>query len=131
LYEVYGHDVPWVCNRKEAKDHGEGGNLIGNELKGKVMLVDDVITAGTAIRQSMDIISNHGATLSGVLISLDRQEKGKTELSAIQEIERDYKTKVTSIITLSDLITYLEQQPNMQEHLNSVKEYRNQYGVES
>ncbi len=130
LYENYGHDVPWVCNRKEAKDHGEGGNLIGNELKGRVMLVDDVITAGTAIRESMDLISKNGANLAGVLISLDRQEKGKSDLSAIQEIERDYNTRVASIITLADLISYLEQQPGMEQHLVEVKEYRRQYGVE-
>ncbi len=129
LSEVYGKDVPWVCNRKEAKDHGEGGNLIGNSLQGKVVLVDDVITAGTAIRESMEIIAAAGATLSGVLISLDRQEKGKSELSAIQEIERDFGTKVISIITLKDLIAYLETNEQMKEHLDAVTEYRARYGV--
>lgn len=131
LYERYGRDVPWVCNRKEAKDHGEGGNLIGSNLSGRVMLVDDVITAGTAIRESMDIISSNGASLAGVLISLDRQEKGRGDLSAIQEIERDYNTKVTSIITLADLISYLEQKPELKDHLADVMDYRQRYGVQA
>ena len=96
---------------------------------GKVMLVDDVITAGTAIRESMEIIAANGADLSGVLIALDRQEKGKAELSAIQEVERDFNTQVVSIVKLADLITYLEQQGDMDEHLQAVKAYRDQYGV--
>lgn len=129
LSEIYGRDVPWVCNRKEAKDHGEGGNLIGSSLEGRVMLVDDVITAGTAIRESMTLISKSGATLAGVLISLDRQEKGRGELSAIQEIERDYSTKVVSIITLTDLIDYLRGSTGFGEHLAAVESYRSQYGV--
>ena len=93
------------------------------------MLVDDVITAGTAIRESMEIIQASGAQLSGVLIALDRQEKGKAELSAIQEVERDFNTQVISIVKLADLISYLEQQGNMNEHLEAVKAYRTQYGV--
>ncbi|QFU05724.1 Orotate phosphoribosyltransferase [Pseudoalteromonas sp. THAF3] len=129
LADHYNKDVPYCFNRKEKKDHGEGGNLVGSELKGKVMLVDDVITAGTAIRESMEIIAANGADLSGVLIALDRQEKGKAELSAIQEVERDFNTQVVSIVTLADLITYLEQQGNMDEHLQAVKAYRDQYGV--
>tara|TARA_B100000700_G_scaffold116571_1_gene131160 strand:+ start:238 stop:882 length:645 start_codon:yes stop_codon:yes gene_type:complete len=129
LADHYNKDVPYCFNRKEKKDHGEGGNLVGSELKGKVMLVDDVITAGTAIRESMEIIAANGADLSGVLIALDRQEKGKAELSAIQEVERDFNTQVVSIVKLADLITYLEQQDNMDEHLQAVKSYRDQYGV--
>ncbi|TMP89020.1 orotate phosphoribosyltransferase [Pseudoalteromonas ruthenica] len=129
LADHYNKDVPYCFNRKEKKDHGEGGNLVGSELKGKVMLVDDVITAGTAIRESMEIIAANGADLSGVLIALDRQEKGKAELSAIQEVERDFNTQVVSIVKLADLITYLEQQGNMDEHLQAVKAYRDQYGV--
>jgi orotate phosphoribosyltransferase len=129
LAELHGRDVPWVCNRKEAKDHGEGGNLIGSELKGRVMLVDDVITAGTAIRESMALIEKAGAVLAGVLISLDRQEKGRGELSAIQEIERDYGTRVVSIITLSDLISYLKNSSELSEHLAAVENYRSRYGV--
>ena len=129
LADHYNKDVPYCFNRKEKKDHGEGGNLVGSDLKGKVMLVDDVIPAGTAIRESMEIIAANGADLSGVLIALDRQEKGKAELSAIQEVERDFNTQVVSIVKLADLITYLEQQGNMDEHLQAVKAYRDQYGV--
>ncbi len=129
LADHYNKDVPYCFNRKEKKAHGEGGTLVGSELKGKIMLVDDVITAGTAIRESMEIIAENGADLSGVLIALDRQEKGKAELSAIQEVERDFNTKVISIVKLADLISYLETQGTMEQHLASVKAYRDQYGV--
>lgn len=129
LAELHDQDVPWCFNRKEAKDHGEGGNLVGSPLKGRIMLVDDVITAGTAIRESMDLIHANGAELAGVLIALDRQEKGKGELSAIQEVQRDYNAPVIAIITLGDLISYLETQPEMAEYLEKVKEYRASYGV--
>ncbi|WP_417607094.1 orotate phosphoribosyltransferase [Oceanimonas baumannii] len=129
LAEVHDQDVPYCFNRKEAKDHGEGGNLVGSPLAGRIMLVDDVITAGTAIRESMDIIQANGAELAGVLIALDRQEKGKGELSAIQEVERDYHAEVTAIITLADLIEYLSEQPDMGEHLERVQAYREQYGI--
>jgi len=129
LSNDYDLDLPYCFNRKEAKTHGEGGSLVGSELTGKVMLVDDVITAGTAIRESMDIINAHKAELAGVLIALDRQEKGKAELSAIQEVERDYDAKVISIVQLADVVTYLETLPEMQQHLESVKAYREQYGV--
>jgi len=125
------HDlnIPYCFNRKEAKTHGEGGNLVGSELSGKVMLVDDVITAGTAIRESMDIIQAHKAQLAGVLIALDRQEKGKAKLSAIQEVERDYNATVISIVQLADVVTYLQTLPEMQQHLVSVNAYREQYGI--
>ncbi|MBQ4801175.1 orotate phosphoribosyltransferase [Pseudoalteromonas sp. MMG006] len=129
LADHYDKDVPYCFNRKEKKAHGEGGTLVGSPLNGKIMLVDDVITAGTAIRESMEIIADNGADLSGVLIALDRQEKGKAELSAIQEVERDFDTKVISIVKLADLISYLESQGTMDEHLASVKAYRDQYGV--
>ena len=129
LADHHDKDVPYCFNRKEKKAHGEGGTLVGSELNGKIMLVDDVITAGTAIRESMEIIAQNGADLSGVLIALDRQEKGKAELSAIQEVERDFNTKVISIVKLADLISYLESQGTMDEHLASVKAYRDQYGV--
>ncbi|WP_166115067.1 orotate phosphoribosyltransferase [Pseudoalteromonas sp. Z9A5] len=129
LADHYNKDVPYCFNRKEKKAHGEGGTLVGSELNGKIMLVDDVITAGTAIRESMEIIAENGADLSGVLIALDRQEKGKAELSAIQEVERDFGTKVISIVKLADLISYLENQGTMDKHLASVKAYRDQYGV--
>ncbi|WP_283710062.1 orotate phosphoribosyltransferase [Pseudoalteromonas prydzensis] len=129
LADHHDKDVPYCFNRKEKKAHGEGGTLVGSELKGKIMLVDDVITAGTAIRESMEIIAQNGADLSGVLIALDRQEKGKAELSAIQEVERDFGTKVVSIVKLADLINYLETKGTMNEHLASVKAYREQYGI--
>jgi|TARA_Y100001960_G_scaffold244374_1_gene258840 orotate phosphoribosyltransferase len=129
LADHYNKDVPYCFNRKEAKTHGEGGSLVGSPLEGRIMLVDDVITAGTAIRESMEIIAAVGADLSGVLIALDRQEKGKAELSAIQEVERDFGTQVVSIVKLADLITYLEEQGSMGEHLEAVKAYRDQYGV--
>ncbi|MBO9490033.1 orotate phosphoribosyltransferase [Endozoicomonas sp. G2_1] len=133
LADYHDIDMPYCFNRKEAKTHGEGGNLVGSALEGKVMLVDDVITAGTAIRESMEIIKANGAELSGVLIALDRQEKGKGELSAIQEVERDFGTSVISIITLADLISYLESnldsKPEMAEHLANIKQYRQDYGI--
>ncbi|WP_019613721.1 orotate phosphoribosyltransferase [Psychromonas ossibalaenae] len=129
LANDYDLDLPYCFNRKEAKTHGEGGSLVGSDLKGKIMLVDDVITAGTAIRESMDIIQAHNAELAGVLIALDRQEKGKAELSAIQEVERDYGAKVISIVQLGDLVTYLQAKPEMQEYLQSVQAYREKYGV--
>ncbi|SET85357.1 orotate phosphoribosyltransferase [Thalassotalea agarivorans] len=129
LADHHDMDMPYCFNRKEAKTHGEGGNLVGSALEGKVMLVDDVITAGTAIRESMEIIQANGAELSGVLIALDRQEKGKGELSAIQEVERDFGTKVISIVTLGDLITYLEEKGDMTESLAAIKQYREDYGI--
>lgn len=129
LADHHDQDVPYCFNRKEAKDHGEGGLLVGSPLQGRIMLVDDVITAGTAIRESMEIIAAHHASLAGVLISLDRQERGRGEISAIQEVERDYQCQVISIITLNDLITYLEEKPEMAESLVTVKAYRDQYGI--
>ncbi|WP_416307184.1 orotate phosphoribosyltransferase [Neptunicella sp. SCSIO 80796] len=129
LADKHDIDKPYCFNRKEKKDHGEGGSLVGSPLQGRIMLVDDVITAGTAIRESMEIIQANGAELAGVLIALDRQEKGKAELSAIQEVERDFNTRVVSIVSLNDLISYLQDQPEMSEHLNSIKAYRHQYGI--
>jgi orotate phosphoribosyltransferase len=129
LNDHHQRDVPYCFNRKEAKTHGEGGSLVGSELAGRVMLVDDVITAGTAIRESMEIIAAHQATLAGVLIALDRQEKGKGELSAIQEVERDFGCQIVSIIKLADLINYLSAKPGMEAELASVSAYREQYGI--
>ncbi|CNJ19151.1 MULTISPECIES: orotate phosphoribosyltransferase [Yersinia] len=129
LAEHHKRDVPYCFNRKEAKDHGEGGSLVGSPLQGRVMLVDDVITAGTAIRESMEIINAHGATLAGVMISLDRQERGRGEISAIQEVERDYHCQVISIVTLKDVISYLEEKPEMADHLVAVRQYRQKYGI--
>ncbi|HII2981803.1 TPA: orotate phosphoribosyltransferase [Yersinia enterocolitica] len=129
LAEHHNRDLPYCFNRKEAKDHGEGGSLVGSPLEGRVMLVDDVITAGTAIRESMEIINAQGATLAGVMISLDRQERGRGEISAIQEVERDYHCKVIAIVTLNDVISYLEEKPEMADHLAAVRHYSEQYGV--
>ncbi|QTH63363.1 orotate phosphoribosyltransferase [Psychrosphaera ytuae] len=129
LADHHDVDTPYCFNRKEKKDHGEGGSLVGAELKGDIMLVDDVITAGTAIRESMTIIEQAGASLAGVLIALDRQEKGKGELSAIQEVERDFGTKVISIVTLGDVIEFVKQNEEYAAYLPSVELYREQYGI--
>ncbi|WP_438865166.1 orotate phosphoribosyltransferase [Neptunicella sp.] len=129
LADKHDIDKPYCFNRKEKKDHGEGGSLVGSPLQGRIMLVDDVITAGTAIRESMQIIQANEAELAGVLIALDRQEKGKGELSAIQEVERDFNTQVVAIVGLTDLIAYLQEQPEMVEHLHNIEAYRTQYGI--
>lgn len=129
LANQFDMDKPCCFNRKEAKDHGEGGNLIGSALKGDILLVDDVITAGTAIRESMAIIQANQANLVGVLIALNRKEKGKGELSAIQEVERDYHCQVFSIIDFNDLLQFIEQSPQYAPYLPTMKAYREQYGV--
>lgn len=129
LADHHDVDTPYCFNRKEAKDHGEGGNLVGSALEGRIMLVDDVVTAGTAIRESMEIIKANGADLAGVLVAIDRQEKGKGELSAIQEVERDFGCAVVSIVSLTDLVTYLEEKGTNKEHLDAVKAYRAEYGI--
>ena len=129
LADHYDVDIPYCFNRKEAKTHGEGGSLVGSALTGKVMLVDDVITAGTAIRESMNIINQHGAQLSGVLIALDRQEKGQSALSAIQEVERDFNTQVISIVSLSDVVTYLKAKPALANDLKNIEKYRQDFGI--
>lgn len=129
LSDHHDIDTPYCFNRKEAKDHGEGGNLVGSALEGRIMLVDDVITAGTAIRESMEIIQANGADLAGVLVAIDRQEKGKGELSAIQEVERDFGCAIISIVSLTDLVTFLEEKGTDKEHLEAVKAYRAEYGI--
>ena len=129
LADQHDVDTPYCFNRKEAKTHGEGGNLVGSPLEGKVMLVDDVITAGTAIRESMQLIEQNNASLAGVLIALDRQERGQGELSAIQEVERDFDTQVVSIMTLADVVSYLKEQPAQQDRINTINAYREQYGI--
>ncbi len=129
LVNKYDIDTPYCFNRKEAKDHGEGGNLVGSPLQGRVMLVDDVITAGTAIRESMTLIEAQQAALAGVLVALDRQERGKGELSAIQEVERDYGCPVIAIVQMTDLIEYLKQQGDRTDELTAMQAYRDQYGV--
>ena len=129
LFNRYGIDKPVCFNRKEVKDHGEGGNLIGSPLQGKILLVDDVITAGTAIRESMELISANKAELAAVLIALNRKERGKGELSAIQEVERDYQCQVLSIIDLDDLMQFIEQDPRYSSHLPEMRAYRAEFGV--
>ena len=129
LFNHYGIDKPVCFNRKEVKDHGEGGNLIGSPLQGKILLVDDVITAGTAIRESMELISANQAELTAVLIALNRKERGKGELSAIQEVERDYQCQVLSIIDLDDLMQFIEQDPRYSSHLPEMRAYRAEFGV--
>ena len=125
----HGMDKPYAFNRKEAKDHGEGGLIVGAELNGNVLIVDDVITAGTAIREAVDIIQAAGATTSAVLIALDRQEKGKGDLSAVQEVHRDYGIDVFGIITMADLIDYLASDDSFGQHLEAMRTYRSEYGV--
>ena len=129
LYDQHGKDVAYAFNRKEAKDHGEGGVIVGHPLEGRVLIIDDVISAGTSVRESMDIIQQQGATAAGVVIALDRQEKGQGQLSAIQEVERDYGIPVASIVKLDDLVAYLEEKGGADAQLAAVKAYRQQYGV--
>lgn len=129
LAERYHRDVPYVFNRKEIKAHGEGGQLVGSPLAGRVVVVDDVITAGTAIREVMELIRGYEATVTGALVAIDRQEKGASDLSAIQELERDYGVSVVSVIKLDDIITYIEGKAEFQEELGQVRKYRDKYGV--
>jgi orotate phosphoribosyltransferase len=128
LNDSFNRNVPYSFNRKEAKDHGEGGNIVGHPLEGDILIIDDVITAGTAIREAQDIIAATGATTKGVIVALDRQEKGKGELSAIQEVEQNFGIFVASIINLSHLITYLKGQ-NDAALIDKIEAYREQYGI--
>jgi orotate phosphoribosyltransferase len=125
-----GRNTPYVYNRKEAKDHGEGGTLVGAPLKGRVLIVDDVISAGTSVRESVDLIRAAGATPAAVLIALDRQERGQGELSAVQEVERNYGIPVISVASLTDLIDYLSGHPELESKLAAVRAYRLRYGLE-
>ncbi|WP_028241418.1 orotate phosphoribosyltransferase [Stutzerimonas azotifigens] len=129
LAEHHGRDLPWCFNRKEAKDHGEGGTLVGAPLTGRVLIVDDVITAGTAIREVMQIVQAQGAQAAGVLIALNREERGRGELSAIQEVERDYAMPVVSIVSLSQVLEYLASDDALKAHLPAVEAYRAEYGI--
>jgi orotate phosphoribosyltransferase len=128
LFQQYQRDIPFCFNRKEIKDHGEGGVLVGAPLKGKVLLIDDVITAGTAIRESIALIRKHGAEPVGVVVALDRQERGLHHLSAIQELEQQENIKIISISNLSEMMEYLKTQGAF-ETLQVVKDYREHYGV--
>lgn len=129
LADHHDRDMPFCFNRKETKDHGEGGNLVGAPLAGRVLIIDDVITAGTAVRESLDIINSAGATAAGVVIALDRQERGRGERSAIQEVEQDLGLRVTSIVTLAELQLFLADQPAYKRALDDIAAYRTQYGV--
>jgi orotate phosphoribosyltransferase len=130
LSDQHQRDVPYVFNRKEVKDHGEGGQLVGAELNGKVLIIDDVISAGTSVRESVEIIKAAGARPAGVVIALDRQEKGQDERSAIQQVEQELNIPVVSIITLADLLAYLENNAELASHLPAVQAYRDQYGID-
>ena len=124
-----GHNVPFCFNRKEAKDHGEGGNIVGAPLKGRALIIDDVITEGAAKREAIELIRAAGATPAGILIALDRQERGQGELSATQEVSRDYGLPVTAIATLADILATLEGRPEHRQHVERIEEYRRRYGV--
>jgi orotate phosphoribosyltransferase len=133
LAEHHGRNLPWAFNRKEAKDHGEGGTVVGRALRGRVVIVDDVITAGTAIRESVELIRRAGAEPVAVLLALDRQERGQGERSAVQEVEADFGLRCVSLLTLADLIDIMAQ-PGAgaalpTEHLDALRAYRTQYGV--
>ena len=128
LNDSFNHNVPYSFNRKEAKDHGEGGSIVGHPLEGDILIIDDVITAGTAIREAQDIIQNCGANAKGVIVALDRQEKGKGELSAIQEVEQIFGITVLSIINLSHIIDYLKTSDDS-KILYKIEIYRSQYGI--
>jgi len=130
LAEQHARDLPYCFNRKEAKDHGEGGSIVGAELAGRVLIVDDVITAGTAIREAMQIIADAGATPAGVLIALDRQERGQAEQSAVQEVEARFGIPVVSIIRLDDLIAHVAEAPEYASFMPAMLEYRQRYGVD-
>lgn len=122
-------NVPWCFNRKEAKDHGEGGNLVGAPLKGDIMLIDDVITAGTAIRESDAIIKANGANFKAALIALNRKEKGQTDESAIDEARRTLGIEIVSIVSFDDLVTYIKDDAQLSAHLDDMIAYREQYGA--
>jgi orotate phosphoribosyltransferase len=131
LSEHFSKDVPYCFNRKEAKDHGEGGTIVGAALAGKVLVIDDVITAGTAIREVMGLIQQVAATAAGVIVALDREERGQGELSAIGEIRQQYGIPVVSIISLSQIIQYLEAARNqeLEKYLPQLKVYQQRYGI--
>ncbi|KFX71067.1 orotate phosphoribosyltransferase [Pseudomonas taeanensis MS-3] len=129
LAEHHQRDLPWCFNRKEAKAHGEGGTLVGAPLAGRVLIIDDVITAGTAIREVMQIIQTQGAQAAGVLIALNRQERGQGELSAIQEVERDFGMPVVSIVSLEQVLEYLADDAELKQYLPAVQAYRAEYGI--
>lgn len=129
LAEHHGVDAPFAFNRKETKAHGEGGNVVGAPLAGRVLILDDVITAGTAIRESVEIIESAGARPSAVVIALDRQERGTGALSAVQEVEQELSLPVISLVVLDDLIELLKNKPNQEVRLHELRKYRQRYGA--
>ncbi len=129
LYEQHGKDYPYAFNRKEAKDHGEGGTIVGAALKGRVLVIDDVITAGTAIRESADIVAQNGATLAAVAIALDRQERGTGEQSAVQEVESRYGICVINIVSLCEIANHINEHLQDEVLLERVQAYRSRYGI--
>ncbi|CAG8548080.1 5497_t:CDS:1 [Acaulospora colombiana] len=131
LAEKCNKDVPYSFNRKEIKDHGEGGKIVGAPLEGRILIVDDVITAGTAVRESLSIIKECGATPVGVVVAVNRQEKGTGEISAVQQIEKDYGIPVLSIVNLDQIIQYIKEQGDYSEHLKKMEEYRATYGIQT
>ncbi|HSG60440.1 MAG TPA: orotate phosphoribosyltransferase [Pseudomonadales bacterium] len=129
LANDYQRDMPFAFNRKEAKTHGEGGTIVGAELVGRILIIDDVITAGTAVREVMDIINAAGARPAAVVIGLNRLERGTGNESAIQQVERDYGIPVVSIIDLNDIISFIAERDDLQQYLAAIDAYREQYGV--
>ena len=129
LSEQHGTDLPFAFNRKEAKTHGEGGNIVGAPLAGDVVVIDDVMTAGTAIRESMAILNESGAQGAGVVIGLDRCERGDGERSAVQQVEQDWGLTVVSVVSLHDIIAWVESNPAMAQHRDALEQYRERYGV--
>lgn len=129
LYEQHGVNLPFAYNRKETKDHGEGGNIVGAALAGRVLVVDDVISAGTSVRESMQWITAAGAKVVGLGIALDRQERGSGALSAVQELEQDYAIPVISIANLDEMINFLDQRDSPDIDLQAIRAYRDSYGV--
>lgn len=125
-----GRNVPYCYNRKEAKDHGEGGSTVGAKLEGRVLIIDDVISAGTSVRESIDLIRNAGADPCAVVIALDRMERGLGDLSAVQEVRETYAIPVIAIATLTDLLGYLQDEPEMAENLAAVRAYSDLFGVD-
>ena len=130
LYEKHGRDYPYAYNRKEVKDHGEGGNIVGAPLEGKVLVVDDLISAGTAIREAATIVSENGAQLAGIAISIDRQERGQGEMSAVQEVEKEFGISVAHIIGLNNIIQHIESEVDDPELLERIYAYREKHGVQ-
>ena len=129
--QLTGEDIPYAFNRKETKDHGEGGSLVGAPLNGRVLILDDVITAGTSVRESVAIIGRSGATPAAVLIALDRQECGENEISAVQEVIQRYEMPVIAIITLANIVEFIEKNPAYSNNVSIIKEYQRQFGIKT